>query len=120
MEQKQWEMKCELPAGTASHEGPSLVAHDGYIYAVGGYNTNAICGRYDQQKDTWTMLSKPVQLHGYASAVSVGCRIYQLGGWFPDTDAVETYDVEKDKWKVCPTRLPQQLSWLTTAAVTFM
>ncbi len=118
VEQKQWAMKCQLPDDTHDN-GLSLVAHDGYIYAVGGCS-NAICGRFDQQNNNWTMLSKPVILHGYASAVSVGCRIYLLGGCFPDTDAVETYDVEKDEWKVCPTRLPQQLSWFTTAAVTFM
>ena len=88
------------------------------IYLVGGYSRS--CLRYDTATDSWTMLSRPRQVHGNAPAVVWQCGILVSGsggGGTVDSAAIEHYDPVIDEWTDWQTPLKEKLSCHHTFSV---
>ena len=95
-----------------------LDSNNGGLYAIGGrepipassFDTPVnYVERYDQDSDTWTVLTPMPTARAYAAAGFVGGKIYVAGGdvlltasvsspGAEPTDAVEVYDIATDSW----------------------
>ncbi len=86
---KSWE---KLPSAAAS-QGVPLVAHDGFVYRIGGmaarnhanekqdlYSTN-IVQRFDVKQGKWENVASLPAVRSSHDAVVVGNKIYVAGGW---------------------------------------
>ncbi|XP_063440466.1 actin-binding protein IPP-like [Mytilus trossulus] len=94
----------------------ALVALDGYIYAVGGYNEHDrelnTVERYSPEENTWTMISPMSERRTAPSAVGLNGQLYVIGGskrlvdnpyTAPVTlESVECYDPLTDLWTELP------------------
>lgn len=87
-----------------------VVEKDGLIYAVGGYNGNAVkkFGAYDIKKDKWITLSDlPFPISANHCSVLQNRyidRIYSFGDYY-ELDRVWVYDFDVEEWDVvknCP------------------
>jgi hypothetical protein len=55
---------------------------------------------YDATKDEWTAVKSTNHNRQGTSVVLVQGRLIVVGGWDPDTDVVEEYDVAQDTWYI--------------------
>ena len=93
--------------------GASVVAHDGKIYAIGGYQEGEAAASqtaevYDPVKDEWESIPPMSAGRLGAGAASLGGKIYVIGGIeYDDEDLAsgECYDPKTMEW----TRIPDMI-----------
>ncbi|XP_052085494.1 actin-binding protein IPP-like [Mytilus californianus] len=110
---KEW---TELQNMNVRRSDLALVALDGFIYAVGGYNEYdrelSTVERYSPEENTWTMISPMSERRTAPSAVGLNGLLYAIGGskrmvdnpyTAPVTlESVECYDPLTDIWTELP------------------
>lgn len=82
----------------------AAVAHDNYIYVVGGTGGSRALLRYDPAHDEWAALADMGYDTEHTAAVVLGDEIYVLAGrWQNDTiTRVVIYDIAADRWREGP------------------
>jgi len=110
--------------GTGWYFGPSLnyarygldtVAHNGKIYAIGGWNGDDKLEVLDTGTGSWVELqSLPTGQAGVAAAL-VGNKIYTMGD-YGGYNTCQIYDIDTDTWQSGPD-IPIGLYWATAEAV---
>ena len=108
-----WQLKTPL-AIARSH--PATAVYEDKIYAFGGggpaFKSLNSVEVYDPQSDKWTPRRDMPSLRSGAMAITVGDRIYVMGGGFKKPDGkfkflptVEIYDPRTDTWEPGPDML---------------
>ncbi len=108
-----WRSKAPLPVA-CSH--PATAVYDGkvYVFGGGGPNFKSLNGVYvyDPHADHWSNLEAMPTLRSGAAAITVGDRIYVIGGGFRKPDGkfkflttVEIYHPATDRWEPGPDML---------------
>lgn len=101
----QWRDIAPMRVGRLFH---ALAAHDGRLYAIGGYGVRdpflASVEVYDPATDAWTALPDMPTPRNRLAAVFLDRRLLVIGGLSADAgDAiVERYDPDARKWKRLP------------------
>lgn len=118
-----WEKESNLleaRAGAASAEVNGII----YIFggtaggdqAANGEKKNTTFA-YDTKSDTWTRKKDMPTARSAVSAVSVGTKIYVIGGYYGSnstrTDKVEVYDTLTDTWEAAANLLETR-SWVAS------
>jgi N-acetylneuraminic acid mutarotase len=102
--QGEWLSRAPLPAGP--RQETAVVALDGEVYLIGGFNAGAAIvatvEAYDPGANTWRAIAPlPVAMH-HANAAAVDGQIYVTGfltgGGFTANGAVYAYDPGTDAW----------------------
>ncbi|CAH0554894.1 unnamed protein product [Brassicogethes aeneus] len=102
------------------------------LYVCGGWTEDESRSRvlvdtidaYDVENDCWFVVTRVPTPRYHAGIVSVGDKIYFIGGFHSDamfdkdTAAVETYDIDKDLWTT-EDKYPQDI-WEHTCATLFI
>jgi hypothetical protein len=90
---------------STARNGPSVVALDGTVYAVGGFSDDvghalADVEAYDTLTDTWSSRAPMPTPRGLAATVAWGGKLYAIGGadFNGLVNAVEVYDPASDSW----------------------
>lgn len=111
-----WSSAARLPMALS---GVAIAAANGKLYAFGGRGNNGLSGatyEYDPVADKWTGKSPmPGGARAYASAATVGGKVYVVGGWV-NLNKVEVYDPSADRWATAtPLNVGRQSPGLVTA-----
>ncbi|XP_078486304.1 kelch-like protein 36 [Ciona intestinalis] len=89
------------PMKIARH-GHSIVAHNGYLYLLGGYGSGYLCSmeRYDPFLDEWKDVAPMQTPRRWFAAVVLNDAIYAIGGHDGNRTfkSVEKYNVDDDTW----------------------
>ncbi|XP_054161307.1 kelch-like protein 20 [Oppia nitens] len=81
--------------------GLALVAHNGFIYAIGGYNGNSLntMERYDTKTQQWQPMANMQNTRHFFGSASFMDKIYVCGGYGnSDGKSCETYDTKTNQW----------------------
>ena len=109
---------ASLPEPKSAFE---LVAHNGFLYAIGGQDGNFrsmnTVERYDPERNMWEPVAPLVFPGNHLTAFSDGSRIFALGGRvYQNTpheivvrnyDAIQIYDPETNQWRLSPIKMPR-------------
>jgi N-acetylneuraminic acid mutarotase len=98
----EWVFKAPLPIEV----GELAAASDGYyVYSLSGHHTTLSDNyrkmfRYDPQNDSWMQLADQnvVPAVNHAVVQYVNGKIYQIGGFQPETNEVAIYDIDTNTW----------------------
>jgi len=96
-----WQFRQPLPIDL----GEMAAASDGqYVYVLTGHldtwsNIRSLY-RYDPTSDSWTTLAEQNVVPGvnHATVQYLDGKIYQIGGFTPETNAVAIYDIATNTW----------------------
>ena len=99
---KVWSQIASMPQNPGTRFG--IAAGNDSVYATGGVKN--ICWRYIVSTDTWSKLSSPALVHGYAALIFHRDMLLFLGGSRVD---VEGYDIASDAWVIAPYKMPEEL-----------
>jgi len=110
MTDRRWSVSAPLKV-PRSH--PALAAHNGKLYAIGGGGPNFKSLNsvevYDPVADRWSFVREMPTLRSGAMAVTIGEKIYVIGGGFKQPSGtfrflttVEAYDPKSDQWSCGP------------------
>jgi DNA-binding CsgD family transcriptional regulator/N-acetylneuraminic acid mutarotase len=114
-----WRTRAQMPT---PRTGLAVVAHQGFIYSIGGVNEDGASNRlevYDPDADAWTALSPKPTAVGLIAGVSLGGKIYVPGGFDADMQPqslFEVYDPAQDTWQTAAP-LPRALGAYGLAAL---
>ncbi|XP_054163474.1 kelch-like ECH-associated protein 1 [Oppia nitens] len=93
-----WQSLAPMSVARSFH---ALVAHEGYLYAIGGESKETV-ERYDPKTNLWTPVASLTQKRSLPGAVVYNNKIYVCGGvTFHDKDpsnTCEAYDTKTNKW----------------------
>ncbi|XP_078486241.1 beta-scruin-like [Ciona intestinalis] len=82
--------------------GHSIVAHNGYLYSLGGFGSEHLCSmeRYDPFLDEWKDVAPMQTPRGWFAAVVLNNAIYAIGGYDGKQrlKSVEKYNADDDTW----------------------
>jgi hypothetical protein len=103
------------PPMKTPRRGHGSVFYGGFLYVIGGYNTDylAECERYDTLHNQWQHI--PPLPHQSECHAAIVCgytrRIYTLGGSGDlYSDLIEEFELESQTWKLLELKLPSK-SW---------
>ncbi|NJN84953.1 MAG: hypothetical protein HC802_23460 [Caldilineaceae bacterium] len=110
LEEGSWQELATLPAPLA---GASLVAHQGSLFLIGGWDGETMRNeiwRYtpvaqgDGENGSWALDSRLETARGFAGATSVNDEIYLFGGFDgeDELDLAEAYSPDKGSWRQLP------------------
>ena len=120
----------ELAPRPAKAHGYTLAAAGNYIYAFGGFAYNEgtkpawksidSIDRYDIRTNTWTTIGKLTKARSSNVAVTVGDKVYLIGGWdatpkklndYEGTfhSSVDVFDLKTETVSVAPYQMPLPL-----------
>ena len=106
-----WSFKASMPNAVKQTHGAATVAIDHCLFVLGGYQK--ICLSYDTRKDSWTILTSPLNWRAYGAAVYLKGKIILSGGYNKDnlipSDGIESYDPTTNTWTILPVQLPKPL-----------
>ncbi len=95
-----WEQLAPVP--TLVHH-TALAVVDGAVYAAGGYDINfapiANAWRYDPAIDQWTAIADMPAPRGAHQMLTIGERLWVVGGDGPDSSSLWVYDPATDTWQ---------------------
>ncbi|MDT3776368.1 kelch repeat-containing protein [Nitrospira sp. MA-1] len=102
----------------------SVTAHDGKLYAIGGYDGKANSPAveiYDPQTNTWTVRTPLPTPRDHLAAATVSGKVYAIGGrvngdYRQNLAVMEVYDPVTDRWSRAAD-LPAARSGITAAEV---
>ncbi len=121
---KEW--KILAPRPHLAH-GYQLAAHGDYIYAFGGFAYSSVhrprwksldvIDRYSIKENKWETIGKLLTPRSSNAAITVGTRVYLVGGWNStpkfDNDAdgifhktIEVFDLITEKIELAPFEIP--------------
>ena len=102
-----WNELAQLPLEQNCF-GLSMSSARGRLFVAGG--EHLICHWYIPDSNIWCTGQQPLQLHRYGTLTFHEDKLLLLGGSFEGgTDAVEEYDIDEDKWRVCSYKMPKKL-----------
>lgn len=95
-----------LPAAPVARCHAAVVAANGSVYAIGGWNTSSTVhyeaiDRYDPRDNRWRSDATLPQARGGMAAGVIGTTIVLVGGWTADAPlsaSVDRYDVVARRW----------------------
>jgi N-acetylneuraminic acid mutarotase len=105
-----------LPAAPVARCHAAVVAANGSVYAIGGWNTSSTVhytaiDRYDPRDNRWRPDATLPRARGGMAAGVVGTTIVLVGGWTPDeplATSVDRYDVLTRRWsRGAPLSIPR-------------
>jgi N-acetylneuraminic acid mutarotase len=101
-----------LPDVPQRRDHTALVAHDGAVYAIGGYTDTTPLDdawRFSPRTGEWTALAPMSTARGSPAAAAIGDKIYVAGGsrdeqgaWTGAMSSVEVYDIPTGTWSAAP------------------
>ncbi|XP_039967837.1 kelch-like protein 1 [Bactrocera tryoni] len=84
---------------TGFHTDPITAAHKGHIYVLSNKDNNCLVERYNPQQDTWSKICS-LQVSGdLLASVSLGNKLWAIGGISAGKICVSVYDEENDQWR---------------------
>ncbi|XP_054161299.1 kelch-like protein 5 [Oppia nitens] len=96
---KEWSFVTPM---SHKRNGLALVAHNGFIYAIGGNNGKEYLNtmeRYDTKTQQWQPMANMTNTRGYFGSASFMGKIYVCGGeGNSDGKSCETYDPKTNQW----------------------
>jgi len=101
---KEWHSVAPMPT---SRYNFGLVECNGFLYAVGGYNTDGLHNveAYDPSTNSWQPKAKMPTARGYLVVATVSNKIYAIGGISGSNlndityeNVTEEYDPATNKW----------------------
>jgi N-acetylneuraminic acid mutarotase len=98
--------RAEDAAAPVARCHAAVVAANGSVYAIGGWNTSSTVhytaiDRYDPRDNRWRVDATLPRARGGMAAGVVGTTIVLVGGWTPDdpfATSVDRYDVVARRW----------------------
>ena len=114
---------AEGPDAPTKREAFTAVALNDKLYVIGGESPNQAgmhgpdtlktltsVDVYDPTSNQWSAVAETHVARTVSAAVTVGGKIYLLGGWnggFDNVGSVEVFDPAKKSWQLLPSVMPQ-------------
>lgn len=110
-----------LPRMNEPRRGLTLVAIEGVLYAIGGYNAFGYSGvveRYDPEPGRWSVVDWPIVARTWAAAVVVDGDVIVAGGYDGTGYLGLVERIDPDSGAVCqPPALHTPRAWLAAVAL---
>jgi N-acetylneuraminic acid mutarotase len=116
-----WTQRAPMPTPRGAL---SVTAHDGKLYAIGGYDRNANSAAvevYDPARNTWAPRASLPTPRDHLTTATVSGKVYAIGGrlngdYRRNLSVTEVYDPVTDRWNLAAD-LPTARSGITAAEV---